>query len=119
MKYYSKYSLEDDVWGVGVQYLEYDVQTGNVLQQVNDYGNILLYSQLRSSVQKAHGTCPHAETSLQMDQQYDEDQVLERIFQAKWALAMQFFDPRLDADNPAELTAGDVQELKTTFSALV
>jgi hypothetical protein len=119
MKYYSKYIIEDDVWGVGMQYLEYDVQTGEVLRQVNDYGNILLYSHLLANRHQAHGTCYHTEASLQMELQYDEDQVLERIFQAKWTLATNFVDPRLDVNNQAELTAEDVQALKAKFSALV
>jgi hypothetical protein len=119
MKYYSKYIIEDDVWGVGMQYLEYDVQTGEVLRQVNDYGNILLYSQLLANRHQAHGTCHHAEASLQMELQYDEDQVLERVFQAKWTLATNFVDSRLDVNNQAELTAEDVQALKAKFSALV
>jgi hypothetical protein len=54
-----------------------------------------------------------------MELQYDEDQVLERIFQAKWTLATNFVDPRLDVNNQAELTAEDVQALKAKFSALV
>jgi hypothetical protein len=119
MKYYSKYSLEDDVWGVGIQYLEYDVQRKQVLRQVNDYGSILLHSQLLPNGLQAHGNCPHAETSLQLELEYAEDQVLERVFQAKWALATQFSDHRLTAAHPSTLTPGDVQELKSAFSNLV
>jgi hypothetical protein len=118
MKYYSKYSVEDTVWGVGVQYLEYDVHTGEVLRQVEDYGNILLYSQVVSGPQRAFGTCHHAEVALQREQEYDNDRVLERVFQAKWARATEFFDPRLAVTNQAPLTAADVQELIGKFNAL-
>ena len=118
MKYHSKYSIEDSVWGVGVQYLEYDVHTGEVVRQVEDYGNVLLYSQLVQGPQKASGTCHHAEASLHLEQEYDNDRVLESVFHAKWARATQFFDARLDVNNPAELTAEDVQDIKSKFNAL-
>jgi hypothetical protein len=117
MKYHSKYSLEDSVWGVGLQYLEYDMATGEVVRQVEDYGNILLYCQVDTGQQTVSGTCQPAEVSLALEHEYDEDRVLESVFAAKWARATQFFDPRLDAANPCELTAGDVEELKAKFNA--
>lgn len=116
--YYSKYSLEDDAWGVGVQYLEYDLNTGEVLRQVNDYGNILLYSQLVPGQQRACGTCHHSEVTLQRELEYDNDQVLKGVFEAKWARATQFFDPRLNVTNQETLMAADIQELIRKFNAL-
>jgi hypothetical protein len=94
------------------------MHTGEVLRHIEDYGNILLYSQVVPGQQRAFGTCQHSEGTLQRELEYDNDRVLEGVFQAKWGRATQFFDPRLDVANPVALTAADVQELIRKFNAL-
>lgn len=120
MKFYSKYSLEDSLWGVGLQYLEYDVSSGEVLRQVDDYGNILFYSQPAPNIPKEQGTCHLAEVGLNMELEYEEDKVLPNVFEAKWAQAIAFYDSRLDVQKQFatgyQLTSADVEDLKAKFN---
>jgi hypothetical protein len=79
MKLHSKYAIEDSLWGVGLQYLEYDASSGELLRQVNDYGNILFYSQPAPNVPTEQGTCHLAEVVLQVEVENEEDQALPTV----------------------------------------
>lgn len=120
MKFYSKSTLEDSLWGVGLQYLEYDVSSGEVLRQVADYGNILFYSRPGATIAKSQGTCYPAEVSLNLELEYEEDNVLPNVFEAKWAQATAFYDSRLDVQKHSamgyQLTTADVEDLKAKFN---
>jgi hypothetical protein len=122
MKHYSKYSIEDALWGVGVQYLEFDISSGALLRQVDDYGNILLYSEPHSTVPHERGTCHLGESSLQLELEYEEDRVLPLVFETKWTLATAFYDRRLDVQKRHatgyELTSADAAELIAIFNGL-
>ena len=122
MKYYGKYSIEDSLWGVGLQYVEYDVASGELLRQVNDYGNILFHSQPDTVVPKEQGTCHLGEFSLNLELEYEEDQVLAIVFEAKWIQATAFYDGRLDVKKQFatgyRLTPEDAQDLKMKFNVL-
>ncbi|MFD2720456.1 hypothetical protein ACFST9_17150 [Hymenobacter monticola] len=122
MKYYCKYSAEDSLWGVGLTYLEYDMASGEPLRQVDDYGNILFYSQPDVMTPKEQGTCYLTESSLALELQYEEDRVLPEVFEAKWARATAFYDSRLDVKKRYatgyEVTPEDAQELILKFNHL-
>lgn len=116
MKYYCKYSLEDSLWGVGLQFLEFDCATGVLLRQVNDFGNILFYWWPDSAMPKEQGTCHPAEVTLGIHTQYEEDVVLPSVFESKWAQATSFYDIRLDSKKLYTLQPGEVRELITAFN---
>lgn len=111
MKFYSKYALENQVWGLGLQYIEYDVESGEPLRQVEDYGNLMLYCEIEPCFRIERGTCHMAETTLKLASQYEEDRVFQVVFEAKWQQATRFFDKRLDLSQSYDLTPKDIEEI--------
>jgi hypothetical protein len=116
MKSYSKYALENQVWGVGLQYIEYDIESGEPFRQVEDYGNLMLYCEIAPGSRTERGTCHMAETTLNLASQYEEDQVFQVVFVAKWQQATRFFDKRLDLSQSYDLTPKDIAEIISKFN---
>jgi hypothetical protein len=111
MKFYSKYALENQVWGVGLQYIEYDIESGEPLRQVEDYGNLLLYCEIDPDFRIERGTCHMAETTLKLSSQYKEDRVFQVVFEAKWQQAIRLLDKRLDISKLYDITSKDIEDI--------
>jgi hypothetical protein len=78
---------------------------------VEDYGNLMLYCELDPSLRTERGTCHIAETTLMLASQYEEDQVFQLVFEAKWQQATSLFDKRLDLNQSYDLTPRDMKDI--------
>ncbi|TFZ62319.1 hypothetical protein E4631_25315 [Hymenobacter sp. UV11] len=58
-----------------------------------------------------------AETTLNLASQYEEDQVFQVVFEAKWQQATRFFDKRLDLSQSYDFTPKDIAEILSKFNS--
>ncbi|TGE24258.1 hypothetical protein E5K00_03325 [Hymenobacter aquaticus] len=111
MKKVYKYYIEDTNFGSGLAYVEFDVESGEPLRQVNDYVNILLYCYWDADNGKEVGTCYLSEQNINSGFNHEEDKVLEEIFRRKWERAIAIQDDRLDIQNKHELSLEEAQSI--------
>jgi hypothetical protein len=91
-----KYYTEDQFFGDGIAYVEYDMDSLQPIRQVDDYGNILLYSFFDYNQKKEIGTCYVSEQIYNNLTNHAENVVFQSVFENKWLQAQSMYDERLD-----------------------
>lgn len=106
-----KYYTEDQFFGDGIAYVEYDINSLQPLRQVNDYGIILLYSLFNYIENTEVGTCYISEQIYNDETNHAENTVFQIVFETKWLQAQSMYDKRLDISRRHLLTFSIVTDI--------